>query len=73
MGAPLVGFLAEQMGFSDKDGPKSDLEKAEALGTAMLVATAVPWALCALIYTGEREKIGGLFLIICGMMAAGYK
>mmetsp|Transcript_4362 Transcript_4362/g.7923 ORF Transcript_4362/g.7923 Transcript_4362/m.7923 type:complete len:124 (-) Transcript_4362:129-500(-) len=33
-----------------EDSGMSDLQKAEALGSAMFVMTAVPWALCALVF-----------------------
>jgi hypothetical protein len=51
-GAPVVGWLAERMGFSTKGSPGEDLDSARALGDAMLLCTAIPWALCALFYTG---------------------
>lgn len=52
MGAPVVGWLAERMGYSGKGSPGKDLESAAALGDALLICTAIPWALCALFYSG---------------------
>lgn len=45
-----------------KGGPGQDLDGAAALGDAMLLCTAIPWALCALLYSGlhityRRDKI----------------
>lgn len=55
-GAPIVGWLAERLGFTPGDSgessPDKDLERAQALGNAILICTAVPWALCTLLYTG---------------------
>jgi MFS family permease len=58
MAAPVVGWIAERMGFSTDDDPgddggsSKDLESAAALGDAMLICTAIPWAICALLYSG---------------------
>ncbi|KAH7618077.1 hypothetical protein Ndes2526B_g06979 [Nannochloris sp. 'desiccata'] len=55
MAAPLVGWIAERMGFSTDDsegGGSKDLDSAAALGDAMLICTAIPWAVCALLYSG---------------------
>ncbi|KAK9868059.1 hypothetical protein WJX84_009573 [Apatococcus fuscideae] len=62
-GAPFVGWLAEYMGF---EGPAAtegaasastepvaaDLDKAKALGNALLICMAVPWFLCFVFYSG---------------------
>lgn len=34
------------------DSPDRDLERAQALGDAILICTAIPWAVCTLLYTG---------------------
>lgn len=55
MGAPVVGWLVERMGFhtgDDGDSPDRDLESAAALSDALLLCTAIPWALCAFLYSG---------------------
>jgi MFS family permease len=55
MAAPLVGWIAERMGFSTDDGDggdSKDLDSAAALGDAMLICISVPWAVCALLYSG---------------------
>jgi len=55
MAAPVVGWIAERMGFStddDDEGESKDLESAAALGDAMLICIAVPWAICAILYSG---------------------
>jgi MFS family permease len=54
MGAPIVGWLAERFGFSthSKSDPGPDLDSAAALGDAMLLCTAIPWAVCALMFSG---------------------
>jgi len=64
-GAPMVGWIAEQwFGYHglattsegcsghdcQEDSGMSDMQKAEALGSAMFVMTAVPWGLCALVF-----------------------
>ena len=56
-GAPLVGRLAEHaFGFvgaaETSADPEENLRKARALGSALLVFTALPWALCALLFSG---------------------
>lgn len=53
-GAPIVGWLAERMGYDagGKDAPDQDVDSATALGDAMLLCTAIPWALCALLCSG---------------------
>jgi len=65
-GAPVVGWLAERMGFSPDDDDNDDgggsggtaspaerdIERARALGTAMLICTALPWAICAFFFSG---------------------
>ncbi|KAL4423578.1 hypothetical protein ABPG77_004618 [Micractinium sp. CCAP 211/92] len=58
-GAPIVGWLAEHLGFdsggSDGGGgadAEADLKRAKALGDAIVICTAVPWALCCLLYSG---------------------
>jgi MFS family permease len=57
MGAPLVGLLAERaFGFSGGaavgDDPSENLAKARSLGSALLIFSAVPWALCAVFFSG---------------------
>lgn len=62
MGAPIVGWLAERFGFSTHSkSPGPDLDSAAALGDAMLLCTAIPWAVCALMFSGlhityQRDK-----------------
>ncbi|KAL4431153.1 hypothetical protein ABPG75_006409 [Micractinium tetrahymenae] len=60
-GAPIVGWLAEHLGFDSGDsggggsgggGAEADLKRAKALGDAIVICTAVPWALCCLLYSG---------------------
>ncbi|PSC76554.1 MFS general substrate transporter [Micractinium conductrix] len=57
-GAPIVGWLAERLGFdsdaggSDTPGGEADMKRAKALGDAIVICTALPWALCCLLYTG---------------------
>ena len=51
MGAPLVGWLAERMGFSESQ-EQSDEQKAQALATALALCTAAPWAVCCIFFTG---------------------
>ncbi|CAK0787030.1 hypothetical protein CVIRNUC_010246 [Coccomyxa viridis] len=57
-GAPLVGILAERLfGFKgaaelDPEDVDMNTKKALALGNALLVCMAVPWALCVIIYSG---------------------
>lgn len=60
-GAPLVGWLAEHLGFddggsggggSDPSAADQDLKRAMALGDAIVICTALPWALCCLLYSG---------------------
>jgi hypothetical protein len=52
-GAPIVGWLAERLGFdSSGDGEPSDMQRAKALGDAIVICTAGPWALCCLLYSG---------------------
>lgn len=59
-GAPIVGWLAEHLGFDSGDpggggggsGPEADLKRAKALGNAIVICTALPWALCCLLYSG---------------------
>lgn len=65
--APVVGWIAERMGFStdggdDSGGDSKDLDSAAALGDAMLICIAIPWALCTLLYSGlhityRRDRI----------------
>ena len=57
LAAPLVGYLAEHVfglhGTAAPTGdPSVDLPKARALGSALLILTAVPWTLCLLLYSG---------------------
>ncbi|PNH10483.1 hypothetical protein TSOC_002813 [Tetrabaena socialis] len=64
LGAPLVGLAAERwFGFKGVAGGEeacqltaavvpADLPKARALGSAMLLFTVAPWALCVLFYSG---------------------
>ena len=57
LGAPLVGWLAKlAFGFtgSAEVGPDAaeNRRKAASLGNALLVFTAVPWALCATFFSG---------------------
>lgn len=52
-GAPIVGWLAQRLGFdTDPDKPGTDRERCVALGSAIVICTAVPWALCCLLFTG---------------------
>ncbi|KAK2075861.1 hypothetical protein QBZ16_001602 [Prototheca wickerhamii] len=52
-GAPIVGWLAEHLGFStDPDTPSTDHDRAVALGSAIVICTVVPWTLCGLLFTG---------------------
>jgi len=58
VGGPLVSLVAMKLfGFSDGEAgasgdPRQDGPKAEALSAALAVSTAVPWAVCALLYNG---------------------
>jgi hypothetical protein len=57
LGAPLVGWLAKAaFGFSGSAEVGPDVaenrRKAASLGNALLVFTAVPWALCAIFFSG---------------------
>ena len=66
-GAPLVGWLAEKaFGFTGTAETSEDIEanmqKARSLGNALLVFTAIPWALCAIFFSGlhwtyPRDKL----------------
>ncbi|GAB4823909.1 hypothetical protein N2152v2_010955 [Parachlorella kessleri] len=66
-GAPLVGWLAERaFGFTGTAETSADIEanmqKARSLGNALLVFTTIPWALCALFFSGlhwtyPRDKL----------------
>jgi hypothetical protein len=47
-GAPLVGWIAETLGY----GRGTDAQKAAALSEAMLLTTTIPWALCCLFFSG---------------------
>ncbi|KAL6780780.1 hypothetical protein ACKKBF_B11780 [Auxenochlorella protothecoides x Auxenochlorella symbiontica] len=52
-GAPIVGWLAEHLGFStDPSKPGTDRERAVALGNAIVICTCIPWALCCFLFTG---------------------
>ncbi|PRW58308.1 MFS general substrate transporter [Chlorella sorokiniana] len=54
-GAPIVGWLAERLGFDSSDSSAegdADIKRAKALGDAVVICTAVPWALCCLLYSG---------------------
>ncbi|EFN59499.1 hypothetical protein CHLNCDRAFT_138130 [Chlorella variabilis] len=53
-GAPVVGWLAERLGFNSAEGGggQTDAQRAQALGDAIVICTAVPWALCCLLYSG---------------------
>ncbi|KAL4859340.1 Zinc finger CCCH domain-containing protein 12 [Chlorella vulgaris] len=52
-GAPIVGWLAERLGFArEGGGDQTDMQRAEALGDAIVICTAVPWALCCLLFSG---------------------
>jgi hypothetical protein len=57
LGAPLVGWLAKAaFGFNGSADVGPDVaesrRKAASLGNALLVFTAVPWALCAIFFSG---------------------
>lgn len=55
-GAPIVGWLAERLGFDAGSGTgadaDADIRRARALGDAIVICTALPWALCCLLYSG---------------------
>lgn len=56
--APLVGLLAERYFGFKGDAARSkeagrDLEKARALGNALLCFLVIPWTLCLVFYTGD--------------------
>lgn len=52
-GAPIVGWLAQHLGFStDPDKPTTDRDRAVALGSAIVICTVVPWTLCGILFTG---------------------
>jgi hypothetical protein len=60
-GAPIVGWLAERLGFArEGGGDRTDMQRAEALGDAIVICTAVPWALCCLLFSGEKCACVGL-------------
>ena len=54
--APLVGLLAERLGFdgtaTTAGDVDTDLSKAESLSTALLIMTSIPWAMCLVIFSG---------------------
>ncbi|KAK9845923.1 hypothetical protein WJX81_006083 [Elliptochloris bilobata] len=54
--APLVGLLAERLGFdgtaTTAGSVDEDLSKAESLSTALLIMTSLPWACCLVIFCG---------------------
>ena len=59
--APLVGLMAEKwFGFKGDAArsrvPGQDLEKARALGNALLFFLVVPWTLTLIFYTGNLSK-----------------
>ena len=64
VGGPLVSLVAMKLfGFADGEAgasgdPAVDGPKAEALSAALAVSTAVPWALCALLYNGVHCTYG---------------
>ena len=64
MAAPLVGWLAERAfglrgTIAPTGDPAVDLPKAKALGSSLLLFTAVPWTLCLLLYSGATSgKLG---------------
>jgi hypothetical protein len=58
-GAPIVGWLAERLGFDSNGGGSggggdadADIKRAKVLGDAIVLCTAIPWALCCLLYSG---------------------
>jgi hypothetical protein len=72
-GAPIVGWLAERLGFNAGGGGgelPTDLQRAKALGDAIVICTVVPWALCCLLYSGAGGW-GWLLLTGPAMDAAG--
>lgn len=56
LASPLVGMLAQQLGFDGvaEVGPDhvANLKKADALANSLVVCTCVPWTLCCLLYSG---------------------
>ena len=65
--SPLVGFLAEHLfGFRGAASagaagqipdPEEDVNKAKALGNALLVCLVVPWTICLIVYTGQLHEL----------------
>ena len=68
--SPLVGFLAERVfgfkgaaaagaggGTEPLPDQREDLDKAKALGNALLVCLVVPWTICLIVYTGQAAVL----------------